>query len=322
LALGPDRDDHFVIRAERGLRHLDLVGRPLDASEGLLPQIVQGRAPMLAERPAAAFAELDPSGSRFGPTVAVPLQAQDRVVGVLVVLRAAGRAGFAPGELPLLTSFAEQAALTLELGEKNRAQRQLDVLADRDRIARDLHDHVIQRLFATGLQLQGTLRRLADPRARERVEQAVADLDETVRQIRTSIFELQVPVSGAETGLRRRLLDTAVDAGAGLEPTVRISGPVDALVDPGLGAHAVAVVREAVSNAVRHGRAEAVTVTINAGDELLIDVLDNGVGIDPTAAHSGLGNLRQRAEDRGGEMRVRREPGGGTRLSWRVPLGQ
>ena len=157
--------------------------------------------------------------------------------------------------MPLLISFAEQATLALELGEKNRAQRQLDVFADRDRIARDLHDHVIQRLFATGLQLQSTLRRSTDPAVQRRIRQAVEELDETVREIRTAIFDLHTTGDGAHGGLRRQLLDTAAEAaaGSGVSPSVRMSGAVDTLVAPEIGAHAVAVVREAVSNAVRHG---------------------------------------------------------------------
>ena len=163
---------------------------------------------------------------RYGPTVAVPLRSQDSVIGVLVVLRLAGAPTFEPGEVPLLTSFAEQAALALELGEKNRAQRQLDVFADRDRIARDLHDHVIQRLFASGLQLQSTLRRIADPGARARVQQAVEDLDATIREIRTSIFDLHTAGESSAASLRRALLDTATEAaaGSGVVPTVRIDG--------------------------------------------------------------------------------------------------
>jgi signal transduction histidine kinase len=258
----------------------------------------------------------------YGSTVAVPLYSHDTVIGVLVALRREDRAGFEPGEVPLLTSFADQATLALELGEKNRTQRQLDVFADRDRIARDLHDQVIQRLFATGLQLQSTLRRSADPAVRRRIQQSVEELDETIGQIRSAIFDLHTAGEGANGGLRRRLLDTAAEAaaGSGLSPSVRLAGAVDTLVSPEVGVHALAVVREAVSNAVRHGGATAITVSVEAGDDLLIDVADNGIGIDTTAARSGLRNLQERAQECGGELAVHREPQGGTRLSWRVPV--
>jgi signal transduction histidine kinase len=156
----------------------------------------------------------------------------------------------------------------------------------------------------------------------QRISQAVDELDETVREIRTAIFDLHTTGDDAEKGLRRRLLDTAADAaaGSGLSPSVRIGGAVDTLVPAEVGVHAVAVVREAISNAVRHSRATVVTLTVEAGDALLVDVLDNGVGIDPGAARSGLRNLEERASQFGGCMVVRPESGGGTRLSWRVPL--
>jgi signal transduction histidine kinase len=197
------------------------------------------------------------------------------------------------------------------------------VFADRDRIARDLHDHVIQRLFASGLQLQCTLPRIADPGARSRVQQTVEDLDATIREIRTSIFDLHTAGEPSGMSLRRALLDTATEAVAGchIVPTVRIDGAVDTVVPADIGAHAVAVVREAISNAVRHGRPTGVILTVEAGAELVIDVLDDGVGISTDQARSGLRNLEQRAAACGGALSVRAEPAGGTRLVWRVPLG-
>ena len=168
------------------------------------------------------------------------------------------------------------------------------MFADRDRIARDLHDHVIQRLFATGLQLQAHSAAARTPPSGTSCSERVEELDETVRQIRTAIFDLHTTGDGAQGGLRRQLLDTAAEAaaGSGLSPSVRMSGAVDTLVAPGIGAHAVAVVREAVSNAVRHAGGTAVTVTVEATHDLLVDVVDNGIGIDPSAARSGCGTSR------------------------------
>ncbi|OLT16120.1 histidine kinase [Pseudonocardia sp. CNS-139] len=322
IVLGPDDvDGHFVIRAQRGPTEPDLVGRVLDGG-ALLREVVAGRVAVLAPTTDALVSAFDADLLEYGPTVVVPLQSQDRVIGVLVVLRRGDGHPFDATEVPLLTSFAEQATLALELGEKNRALRQLDVFSDRDRIARDLHDHVIQRLFATGLQLQGTLRRSNEPSVQRRIQDAVGELDETVRELRTAIFDLHAVGDGVQS-LRRRLLDSAVDAaaGSGLTPSVRIAGAVDTLVPPVVGTHAVAVVREAVSNAVRHGRASGVRLTVEAGEELLIEVVDDGVGIPPGVARSGLLNLEERAHECGGELQVRPEEPGGTRLSWRVPLG-
>lgn len=332
LVLGPDPLGHFTVGAHSGVgaqggvesrsgaAGSGSVGRRLDADHPLLREVVDGRTAVLTSTPGALLAAAD--GPAYGSTVAVPLQAHDEVIGVLVALRMAGRDAFQPGEVPLLTSFAEQATLALTLGEQKRAQRRLDVLADRDRIARDLHDHVIQRLFATGLQLQSTVRRVEDDAVQERIRQAVAELDETVREIRTAIFDLHTSGEGPDGGLRRRLVDTAAEAahGSDLAPSVRLGGAVDTLVSAEVGVHAVAVVREAVSNAVRHSGARTVTVTVEAVDELRIDVVDDGVGIDPGAARSGLRNLEDRARELSGTLTVRPEPQGGTRLSWRVPL--
>jgi signal transduction histidine kinase len=322
IVLGPDPDSgEFVVKAQCGEDEIDLLG--YRTGHPFLNGVVEGGAVVLTELSKQMVEFSGFPSWRYGPTVAVPLRSQEAVIGVLVVLRLAGAPTFESGEVPVLTSFAEQAALALELGEKNRAQRQLDVFADRDRIARDLHDHVIQRLFASGLALQSTLRRIDDQGARSRVQQTVEDLDATIREIRTSIFDLHTAGESSGVSVRRALLDTATEAvaGSGIVPTVRIDGAVDTLVPDDVGAHAVAVVREAISNAVRHGRATSVTITVEAGAELVIDVLDDGVGIGPDQARSGLRNLEQRAGACGGTLSVRPEPAGGTRLVWRVPLG-
>jgi signal transduction histidine kinase len=322
IVLGPDAaDGHFTVRAQRGLDESSVVGRTLDGRDPLLREVVDGRTAVLASSGGALLEAVD--GGMLGSTVAAPLQSHERVIGVLVALRRTDAEPFQPAAVPLFTSFAEQAALALELGEKNRAQRQLDVFTDRDRIARDLHDHVIQRLFVIGLQLQSTLRRSRDAGVQQRIQEAVDDLDETVREIRTSIFDLHTTGEAGDAALRRRLLDAATEAaeGNGVSPSVRIAGPVDTLVPADVGTHAVAVVREAVTNAVRHGRARAVSLTVEAGDDLLVEVVDDGIGIPRDVARSGLLNLEDRARACGGDLTVRSETRGGTRLSWRVPLG-
>jgi signal transduction histidine kinase len=323
IVLGPEPDGgDFTVRGQGGPDRAGLVGRHISGDDPLLREVLDSRAPVLAPTSGTLLCGSDSVLADYGPTVAVPLRSQDAVIGVLVALRRPGGSPFFPAEVPLLTSFADQAMLALELGEKNRALRQLDVFADRDRIARDLHDHVIQRLFATGMQAQGTMRRSTDPDTRERLAHIVEELDTTVREIRTAIFDLHTAGEGPAGGLSRRLLDTAAEtaAGSGMAPSVRISGPLDALVTPEIGTHAVAVVREAVSNVVRHAAATAVTVTVEAGQDLLVEVVDDGVGFDQDAARSGLRNLEQRARECGGECTVTRGPVSGTRLSWRVPL--
>jgi signal transduction histidine kinase len=286
----------------------------------LLTEVVDSGSVLLAEGGADFFAEGD-DRIRYGPILAVPMRTPESVIGILVARRDGGDAPFQPSEAPLLTSFAEQATLALQLGEKNRAQRQLAVYADRDRIARDLHDHVIQRLFATGLYLQSSVRRGGHD-VSARIQQAVEDLDTTVRDIRTAIFDLHTTGETDGAGLRRRLLDTATEAATGstVVPTVRIAGPVDTVVSPEIGAHAVAVVREAISNAIQHGDPRTVVLTVEATDDLVIDVRDDGTGIVPEVARSGLRNLEDRARTCGGELTVRPEVPTGIRLTWRVPL--
>jgi signal transduction histidine kinase len=323
LILLADPPDHVLVRAGAGERGEQLVGIRLRADERMVEDIFRGASPELIPD----LAELMPegwsvSGGEYGPAVAVPLGAGNVAGGVLLAMRDKGGEQYRRDQVPMLASFADQAAMAMELAEKHRAQRQLDVLADRDRIAGDLHDHVIQRLFATGMSLQGTVRRIVDPDVRRRVSRAVEQLDETVREIRTSIFDLHTTGTDSSTSLRRRMLDIVVElsTGADVTPSVRISGAVDTLVPDQLAAHATAVLREALSNAVRHSRAGTIVVTVEAGVDLVIDVVDDGVGFPPGVARSGLLGIERRAARRGGAMNVTPGPEGGTRLTWRVPL--
>ncbi|MEV0646155.1 GAF domain-containing protein [Phytomonospora sp. NPDC050363] len=256
----------------------------------------------------------------LGSAVAVPLRSAQGVSGVLLAIREKGGRPFDAEQVPVLASFADQAALALEAADRQQAQRLLDVFADRDRIASDLHDQVIQRLYAVGMSLQGTARRISDPEVRERIDAAVEQLDHTVRDIRGSIFDLHS--TGDEAGsLRRRLLDIVTERTADTEVTcsVRMSGAVDTMVPPSIGAHAEAVLREAVSNVIRHAGASSVTVTIDVTEDLTIDVRDDGRGLPGDIARSGLANLAERAESFGGHLTVAGDSGG-TRLTWRVPL--
>jgi two-component system sensor histidine kinase DevS len=255
-------------------------------------------------------------GLQLGPALVLPLGGADSA-GVLLAIRWAGSAAFGEPELRVVSSFADQAALALRLAETQSARRELDVLADRDRIARDLHDHVIQRLFAVGLSLQSTQRRTAQPEVTHRLTESIDQLHEIVNEIRTAIFELH----GGTARLRAALHDaiTALTQNTEVHPTVRMSGPLDVLPVP-LAEHAEAVVREAVSNAVRHSGGRELVVTVSVGDSLAIEVTDDGVGLPTEVARSGLRNLARRATEAGGECTVSRRPAGGTRLFWQAPL--
>jgi signal transduction histidine kinase len=174
------------------------------------------------------------------------------------------------------------------------------------------------------MSLQAIVGRIRDTEARNRVNQVVVQLDETMRDIRTSIFDLHTSDEENPTSLRRRMLDLVAEASANTEtsPAVRISGAVDTLVPPDIAEHALAALREGVSNAVRHARASDIVVTVEAGADLVVGVTDNGVGMPPDVARSGLLNLEHRAAECGGTATVSSAPGNGTRLVWRVPLPQ
>lgn len=219
----------------------------------------------------------------------------------------------------MMAAFADQAALAWQLATTQRRIRELDILTDRDRIARDLHDHVIQRLFAVGLALQGTVAHARYREVRQRLLTVVDDLQEIVQEIRVAIFDLHGGPPGA-THLRQRLDDAIGQfADSGVRTTVQFVGPLS-VVDAGLADHAEAVVTEAVSNAVRHAEATEVSVDIRVADELCIDVVDNGRGIAGPITESGLANLRHRAEEAGGELSLTNAVGGGTAVHWSAPL--
>ncbi|OBK92261.1 histidine kinase [Mycobacterium asiaticum] len=251
----------------------------------------------------------------------LPLRTGETVAGVVVVLRAGSPGSFTDEQLEMMAGFADQAALALQLATSQRQMRELDVMTDRDRIARDLHDHVIQRLFAVGLSLQGAVARAREPQVQQRLSEAVDDLQAVIQEIRTTIFDLHGAAQGI-TRLRQRI-DAAVGqfAGSGLRTTVQYIGPLS-VVDSSLADHAEAVVREAVSNAARHAHASTLTVRIRVEDDLCIEVSDNGCGMPGEFTGSGLTNLRRRAEEVGGEFAFEKAPAGGTLLRWSAPLLQ
>jgi signal transduction histidine kinase len=302
----------------------DLAGLPVTPSDGPLSEALQTGAPCLIAEIAQAFAgELGQRYPASGPGLAVPLRAGASVTGWLVAHRNPGEPAYLPGEMPILSSFAEQASIALELADRQRAQRVLDILADRDRIARDLHDHVVQRLFATGMSLQGTLTRIADPRAVDRVTAAVRQIDDAIKDLRTSIFDLHQPTEMTSTSLRRRILDLVgeLSASGGPVPSVRLEGTIDSLVDSAAGSDVEAAVREALSNALRHSGASSVSITVVAAQDLTVTVTDDGRGFGPDGRRSGLANLAHRAEARGGSLTIESTPGSGTTLRWAIPLG-
>ena len=253
--------------------------------------------------------------------VLVPLRAHLAANGVLLVSLDGGRGTLETEEAELLASFADQASLALDRAQAISDRQELMLVSDRDRIARDLHDVVIQRLFATGLQLQGARRIAVSDEVRDRIDNAVADLDVTIRDIRSTIFELQ---RSDELSLRadvRGVVKEYVPV-LGFTPMVRTSGPIDTAVPQPVGEQMLAVLREALSNVARHSEADAAVVEVVAtpNKHLVLRVTDNGRGLPADREESGLRNVRRRATEHGGAVRLLPEEPHGTVLEWRVPL--
>ena len=254
-----------------------------------------------------------------GPALTVPLVIDDTVACVIITLRHSASQRFTEEQLVLMTAFVDRAAMAWQLATAQNRMGELDVLADRDRIARNLHDHVIQRLFAIGLALQGTITRASSVETRRRLTECVDDLQNVIQEIRGAIFELhQGPAEG--TRLRRRI-DQAIAqfVSAEVHTNVRYDGPLS-MINHQLADHAEAVVREAVSNAVRHGSASEVNVRVSVDDNLRIEVADDGSGMRGMVVESGLANLRHRAQASSGAFAILAADGGGTVLRWSAPI--
>jgi PAS domain S-box-containing protein len=253
----------------------------------------------------------------------VPLHAADETFGVLGVMTAHDREPLQAPDADLLQAFGGHAAASFAHARARHAADQLHLVTDRERIARDLHDTVIQRLFAVGLSLEATGRRPA-PETQERIHQAVADIDDTIRSIRSSIFGLEARAE-EQAKLRGRVLEVVAEAvpALGFEPSVRFEGPVDTLASSEITDNLVAVLREVLSNVGKHARATCANVTISAHDEMVLVVDDDGVGSNTfeRAGGHGVTNLQERARMLGGRASIEPVEPHGTRVEWRVPTG-
>jgi signal transduction histidine kinase len=322
LVQGPDpADGSYLVRAQSGSGSTDLVGTRLTRTDSPVLEAVEAAGSVVA-LDLSLLPYDGPSDIAWGSSMGVPLRSAHADDTVLIVARRAGKPPFDTTIAPLISAFADQVTVALDTAARQRVARQLDVYADRDRIARDLHDLVIQRVFAAGLALQSVLPRIENPDVRRRIHGVVGQLDDTVRDIRTTIFDLQTTdADGHPDSLRRRVLDVVNEStGEDLTPTVRMSGAVDSLVTGELAADVEAVVREAVSNVARHAGARHVTTTLDVADDVVVEVVDDGRGIDERVARSGLRNLEERARRRGGGLTVEALPDGGTRLRWFAPM--
>ena len=331
-------DGTWRIDVATGLAADEVRGSSVEPHQRSVRVAITGRACAL-EAAGPGREELAPPFRRFGAVVYAALaQRDDRPIGTLVLANAPGARAFDDEDVRLATAFAHQAGLALALTEARAAEDRLAVYADRERIARDLHDLTIQRIFAAGLSLQTLSRGLttAGPDLsahRHRLDGVIDELDAAIAEIRTTIFDLQLTADQEATSTRARVLREASRAARvlGFEPSVRFTGPLDSLVGGDTGAHLVAAVRETLANAAKHAGATRVDVVVTVedgpGTTLTLDVVDDGGAPmprwrpNPRTARQGLSNLAARARELGGSFHA--GPGDdnrGTRVTWRVPL--
>jgi signal transduction histidine kinase len=316
LAL-PHGDDQVIVAAVSGVLAGDLAGRTAPSETSLCAHAIRTGKPALIadyrdESPAIAVSV------EMGPVLVVPLTAGEHTRGALTLGRLADRAGFTETDLNMAASFATQAAVALELGDARDAHERLARAEDRERIAGDLHDHVIQELFALGMGLQGLASITDHPAHLSRIVGYVDALDGVISTIRGTIFQMQ-PSRHDPAGLQARTLDIATEhtSQLGYTPQLRFAGPLDLAVDEGLAADVLAVIREAVSNCARHAHATRLEISIALTHDLLtLEITDNGHGVGTPTRSSGLTNMRRRAEHHHGTLTITTPDQGGTHLTW------
>jgi signal transduction histidine kinase len=331
VALPEDGGRRITITSAVGDGADGVVGLVLPANGSLPAQVLATGKPVTiadySADPRAAEAARGPMG-HIGPKMIFPLGAPGNVLGVLSVGRLRGGPPFAPSAADVIASFAAQAGVALELVARRSDAERLSLYEDRDRIARDLHDLVIQRLYATGMSLEGTVPMIEVPEVANRVRNAVDAMDETIKDIRATIFALQDRAEDPAGRLRAEIVDTVDEMTVmlGFAPSLRMGQGLDGRVSPEAAEYLLNALREALSNAARHARATTVEVSVAVGQDrqLVLRVTDDGIGLPAAVHRSGLSNLAQRAGSLGGvlELGPAGGPGGrGTALVWRVPAG-
>jgi signal transduction histidine kinase len=317
--LPDDETDTLVVSAAVGVHAAEVMGRRVPVDGSTSGAVFRSGEPLITESlsyPIQAFTDV---GQR--PAIVTPLRAHDHIAGVIAIARGGDQPPFDDTDLDLANDFATHAAIALVLASAREDSRQLTILAERERIAHDLHDHVIQRLFAAGMDLQGTLARARSPEVAERLNRTLDDLQTIIEEIRTTIFQLKSPL-GKSGDFRQRIQRVVADLteNRDIVMTMRMHGPMTA-VGAELAEHAEAVTAEAVSNVLRHSGASRLTVEVSVADMFVLDISDNGCGIPvDNLRKSGLANMKHRAEQLGGACEITNPPEGGTRVHWVAPL--
>jgi signal transduction histidine kinase len=315
-----EADDTLTVEVAAGEVPAGLLGARVLGARNEFQAVLSGRHISVVEDLGKVTAW--PVPLETGASLLVPLAASGETLGALVVAYRRGSIAFAEDpDVALVETFAGQAALALERARAQDEREMLAVLGDRERIARDLHDVVIQRLFAAGMQLQGAAHTAVRPEVRARIDTVVDDLDTTIRDIRGAIFELRAPAAAADLRGEIRGLIDETRASLGFRPQLTLDGPVDSAVPESVRPALLAVLREALSNVARHARAGAVAIGVSVGDgRLVLTVTDDGAGVGAAKATGGLTNMRRRAEELGGEFTVVSALPHGTTVTWTVPI--
>lgn len=321
ITIPTDDDDVLRVAAARGPHELDVLGSTSTAGASIAGTAMENgglRVPTAPDGPASHDPALFAAERETGPAMAAPMRTRRRTWGALVVARSPGEREFTAVDVEVLGDLASQASIALELS-RARSDQQKAILSDeRARIARDLHDHVIQQIFGAGLTLQSLSPTLADSHDRKRIDEVIGQLDDAITQIRTVIFAISARDGSS---LRHRLIDVVAEVSGSLRrpPALRFSGPVDNAITGPLADDVVGVARELLTNSVRHAHAHSISLDVGVTERAVtVVVSDDGTGIRDDR-RSGLANLADRASARGGALSL--DTGDdGTRARWRVPL--
>ena len=311
------------VTVARGKGAADIEGNTYPMAGSIAGTTIEGGQPrLLAEDqlPPSAF-----SGAvALGPTMSVPLSARGGILGALTVSRLPGSRQFTAADLELAADFAGQASVAMEIADARAAKQRIMLLEDRGRIARDLHDHVIQQLFATGLNLQALVGTLPPGATARGIDESITNIDVAISQIRTAIFALSSAQSDRGDTVRHRIIDLVNELGNAMpiDPQLSFSGAIDLAIVDGLADDVLAVIRESLTNVMKHAQATEVAVSVEVREATaIIEVVDNGIGIPAEGRRSGLANLQQRAQTRNGELIVESAPGH-TAITWRAPYSE
>jgi len=323
LALPEDEHHQLVVRHAAGADAARARGLALPDTSLSAEVLATGEPVTLAEFSRDnRVAQVARERMTLGPAVLFPLGGAGNVRGVLTVGRRPGSMPLPHAAVEMVGSFAAQAGVALELADARRDAEQVTVLQDRERIARDLHDLVIQRLYATGMSLQGAMPLIHRPEVADRVSRAVDALDDTIGDIRSAIFALQTRHDIKQASLREQVLQIIdeMTGPLGFAPSLSLTGDLSERVPDDIAGNMLGALRESLSNAARHAEASRIDVLVEVGSEVVLVVRDNGIGLRDVTRRSGLANLAERAEQLGGTLKVGAADGSGTELHWQVPL--